>query len=184
MDFLASLRRQTFILALCYIITGALFVIFPGTAAVTIVRIIAVAALVVGIIKIVEFFSSQKYEKPFSNSLASGVVISALAVFMLIQPQVIVSIIYVVIGIFLIIDGVITVQSAIDLWHFQEERNFIILILGIVTLIFGVVILFNPFSTAEALVLTSGIFLLIAGISDIVSLVHIHGAFKSFDKKD
>lgn len=183
MEFLISLKHQSFALALCYILAGVFFILCPGTAAVIIVRIIAVAALVVGIVKIAEFFSSQKYEKPFSNSLASGVVLSSLSVFMLTQPQTIVSIIYVIIGIALMIDGVISVQSAIDLWHFQENRNWLLLVLGAVILIFGGVVLFHPFSSAETLIFTSGIFMLIGGISDLVALAYIYRASKSFDQK-
>ena len=184
MEFLISLRRQSFALALCYLLAGAFFVLFPGTAAVTIVRVIAIAALVVGIIKIVEFFSAQKYEKPLSNSLTGGVVLCALAVFMLIQPQVIVSIIYVIIGVALIIDGIISIQSAIDLRHFQGSKDWILPLFGAVTLILGIIVLFNPFSSAEALILTSGIFMMIGGIGDLVALGYILGASKTFNKKD
>ena len=183
MDFLVSLKRQTFILTLCYVLIGAFFVFRPGTAAVMVVRILAVAALVVGIIKTVEFFSFQKYDKPFSNSLAGGVLILAMAVFMLVQPQVIVSILYVIIGAALIVNGIIAVQNAIDLWHFQDNRNPVVLLFGAVTLILGVIVLFNPFSTAEVLILTSGVFMLIGGITDLVSLFYIRKASKGQDKK-
>ena len=184
MDFLISLKRQTILLAVCYILTGIFFILCPGTAAVTIVRILAVAALIVGIIKIVEFFSSQKYDRPFRNSLAGGVLVSALAVFMLIQPQVIVSILYVIIGAALIINGVIAVESSVDLWHFQDNRSFVLLLFGILTLILGIIVLFNPFPTAETLILVSGIFMLVGGVTDIVSLVYIHSASGSANKKD
>lgn len=182
MDFLSALKRQTFILALCYILTGAFFVFRPGTAAVIIIRILAMAALVIGVIKTVEFFSYQKYDKPFSNNLTGGVLILAIAVFMLAQPQVIVSILYVIIGAALIVNGIIAVQSAIDLWHFQENRTPVVLSFGTVTLILGIIVLFNPFATAEVLVLTSGIFMLIAGITDIVSLFYIRKASQGQDK--
>lgn len=176
MDFLSSLKRQTLVLALCYLLIGTFFVVCPGTAAVTIVRIIAIAALIVGIIKIVEFFSAQKYEKPFGNTLTIGVVASAVAVFMLLQPQVIVSIIYVLIGIALVISGIVSVQSAIDLRHFRENKHLVLSVLGLVTLLLGILVLFNPFPTAKAMLFASGIFFLIGGITNIVSLFYIHSA--------
>lgn len=183
MDFLTSLKRQSFVLALCYIFIGLFFVIRPGTAAETIVRIIAVAALVLGIVKIVEFFSSQKYDKPFTNSLAGGVILSALAVFMLANPQVIVSIMYAIIGIALIVNGIVAVQSAIDLWHFETQKRMLPLIFGMITLLLGVIVLFNPFSSAQMLILISGIFMIIGGVSDLIALGYIYGVVKDREKE-
>ena len=184
MDFLVSLKRQTFIFALCYLLTGAFFIFRPGTAAVAIIRILAAAALVLGIIKIVEFFSSQKYNKPFRSSLTSGVLILAMAVFMLARPQVVVSLLYVVIGAALLVDGIVAVECAIDLRHFRDGRHTDVLLFGAVTMILGIVVLFNPFSTAEALILASGIFLLIGGVTDLVSLFYIRRASKHGDQDE
>ena len=183
MDFLNSLKRQTSILAVCYLLIGIFFVAFPGIAVNTMVRVIAVAALIIGIVKMVEFFSSQKYEKPFRNSLTSGAAVTVLALFMLIQPQAIVSIFYVIIGAALIINGMIAIQDTINLRHFQTQKNFVMLLLGIVTLLLGILVLTNPFPTAKALIVASGIFLMIGGITNLVSLGYIHGASKTVDKK-
>ena len=183
MDFLISLKRQTLIMSLCYILVGLFFVLFPDTAVATIVRIIGVAAMVIGIIKIVEFFSNQKYDKPFSNSLAGGIILLILAVFLLAKPQVIVSILYVLIGAALILCGILTVQSSVDLWHYEPQRNFILLVSGVLTLILGIIVLFNPFPSAEALILASGIFLMIGGLSDLITLFRILRLIKSSDQK-
>lgn len=179
MDFLTSLKRQSLALAVCNILIGIFFVAFPGTAASTIVRIIAVAALVAGVVQIVAFFSSSKYERPYGNLLTGGVILAALSVFMLIQPQTIVSILYVIIGAFLIIDGIISVQNAIDLRRFSGRINWALLVFGAVVLILGIIVLFNPFTSAKILTLTSGIFMLIGGIGDLIALASIHSAFKS-----
>ncbi len=184
MDFLVSLRRQTLILALCYILIGIFFVACPGTAAETIVRLIAAAALVFGIVQIAAFFSSRKYDEPFRNSLASGTVVSALAVFMLARPQVIVSIVYVIIGAALIVGGILTVQGTLDLWHYRERKNVLPLLLGLLTLLLGVVVLFNPFPTAKALMRISGIFLIVGGAADFIVLAYMIGISNSFVKKE
>lgn len=183
MDLLTSMKHRTYAKALCYILIGTFFVISPGTAAVTVVRILAVAALVVGIVKIAESLSARKSQKPFHNTLAGGIALSALAVFMLSQPQIIVSFIYVIIGAALIIAGIGSMRSSADLKRFQEHKTFTLPALGTITLILGIVVLFNPFPTAKALIFTSGIFMLISGISDIVSLAYIHNASESFSNK-
>ncbi|HBG54972.1 MAG TPA: hypothetical protein DDW99_01745 [Ruminococcaceae bacterium] len=184
MDFLSSLRRQSLILALCYLLIGIFFVLWPGTAVDVIVRVIAMGALIVGAIRIVEFFSSRKYDRPFSNSLAGGVVLAVLGIFMLARPQVIVSILYVLLGGALILNGILAVQSAMDLWHFQPQRKLVLLALGLLTLILGVIVLLNPFSTARALVLVSGVFLIIGGATDLVSLFSVLNVTKSSGRKE
>ena len=180
MKLFTSLRRQTLAAALCIIAIGLIFVIYPGTALDTLVRVLAAAALVVGAIKTAGYFLIKNADRPSRGSLALGLLIFIFALFFLIKPQLIVSILYVLIGFALLLDGMLQLQSAMDLRRFRSNKWVIVLALSALTILLAFVVLLDPFSTAKTLVMVSGIFLIVSGVTDLISLFFIGGIAPGF----
>ena len=85
-------------------------------------------------------------------------------------------------AVIIIVDGILKLQYAVDFYHLQADKWWIELIGAVIMIIVGVVALFNPFSTTEALTIFIGIALMIEGIWDFISLMKIVSVAKKAGK--
>lgn len=76
-------------------------------------------------------------------------------------------IIPVVIGVIVVIHGVHNLFQAIELCKEKYDKWWVALLLGIVTIGFGVLLIYNPFEAVSTMVVLIGVFLIFDGISDI-----------------
>ena len=102
-----------------------------------------------------------------------GAVLIAGGIFIFIKPEFLAGFIVTIIGIIMLADGVLKIQYAVDLLRIKGQGWWIILLTAIIMAVAGIVVLFNPFASAVALMTFAGIFLIADGIADIVSLLYI-----------
>ena len=75
-----------------------------------------------------------------------------------------VSILPFILGLYLIFDGVVKLQAAIDIKKEGYQKWGILLLLAVLMIALGVVILLNPFQSAQALITFIGICMLLDGV--------------------
>lgn len=83
----------------------------------------------------------------------------------------------------MIVDGVLKVQYGVDLAKIGAKMWWTILILAAVIIGLGLVVVFNPFSTAMVFTIFAGIVLIFNGISDIVTTIYVSHIYKELAKK-
>ncbi len=148
--------------ALC--VLGVLLMVFPGISARALCYILGGILTVYGIIKMVGYFSRDLYRLAFQYDLASGSLITALGVIMLLVPDGVISVTHTVIGILILADGLFKIQIAIDARRFGVGKWWLITIFAILTGIAGLLLILHPFAGAEAAVILLGAALLAEGI--------------------
>ena len=148
--------------ALC--VLGVLLMVFPGISARALCYILGGILTVYGIIKMVGYFSRDLYRLAFQYDLASGSLITALGVIMLLLPDGVISVTHTVIGILILADGLFKIQIAIDARRFGVGKWWLITIFAILTGIAGLLLILYPFAGAEAAVILLGAALLAEGI--------------------
>ncbi len=148
--------------ALC--VLGVLLMVFPGISARALCYILGGILTVYGIIKMVGYFSRDLYRLAFQYDLASGSLITALGVIMLLLPDGVISVTHTVIGILILADGLFKIQIAIDARRFGVGKWWLITIFAILTGIAGLLLILHPFAGAEAAVILLGAALLAEGI--------------------
>lgn len=162
---LKSLRNQTLVMALCYVAMGIFFVLAPGASMTTLGTILAVAAAVIGIIKIVSFLS-KKGEK--NKSLTGGFLLIILALFMFIKPSVLSNALYVIIAFVILMNGTMKLETALKLRGEGNKKWGAVTVAALVTILLGVIALFAPFG-AETLVVMAGISMITTGVFDAIT---------------
>ena len=168
-----GIKREIIFMAIALIIMGAVFVIFPAASAVTICYIIVAALCVWGITRLAGYFRTSRFNIFGSYGLVQGAVLIAGGIFIFIKPEFLAGFIVTIIGIIMLADGVLKIQYAVDLLRIKGQGWWIILLTAIIMAAAGIVVLFNPFASAVALMTFAGIFLIADGIADIVSLLYI-----------
>ena len=101
---------------------------------------------------------------------------------LLIRPQTVVSILPILVGLFVIMDGVMRVQSAFELRAAGYDRWWSLLILALVSVVLGAVMLWNPFGTVELLVMAIGVILMVEGALNLVGYIWAAIQLKGLEK--
>lgn len=178
-----SVRKDLIWIAFVLIAAGVLFLVFPDSCSKIICYLIGGALFIGGIISIAAYLKYGR-DVPFSSfGLVRGTALVVIGVFILINPEFLIGFLSSILGIVLIIDGTLKLQYAVDLLRLKISGWVAVLILALAAVVFGVLILFNPFATARTLMYFIGISLVIDGVSDLGTMVYINRCVKRLRKQ-
>ncbi len=170
--YINDLRRGHGI-RLIMLVLGVLFLVFPEKAQKTLAYIIALAFVVLGVIKILSYFSKPKEDAYgyMEYKSKSVIVIGVLyIVFAALIAKVLMSVIPVLLGIIIILNGIIKLQYAFEVKkNFSEGGWEFMMITSVIMIVIGAVILFNPFSTNNLIIRIIGGVLVFESIIDLIA---------------
>ena len=113
-------------------------------------------------------------------NLLLGIVGAVLAgVLLLAHPTGALTVLPIILGFYIIIDSVFSIQAAVELRRFGLGSWGLNLLLGIVGAVLGVLMILDPFDGAAALMIYMGVSLLLAGVESIYTVICLSRAFKS-----
>ncbi len=125
--------------------------------------------IALGIIAIINFLRNSTKDIFIQLNIVYGIVSIVSGIFLVTVPEFIGSIIPIVVGIAVIISSSFKVQQALVLKNLDNKYFLPSLVMAIVCLVCGVVILFNPFTSAVVVTQIIGLFMMIYALLDIVN---------------
>ena len=161
-DYIKRYSKYTVLLSLVLIIMSIFLIAKPEEFLNTIMILIGILLIVSGIIQIISYFSSPKELKAFSLKLLLGFISIILGIIVIVNTSLINTILTGIIGAWIIIQSIIKLQIAINLKEMANNNWKAVVILSILTLILGIIIIFNPFGAIIAIGRISGITLLVS----------------------
>ena len=164
------LSGSQMILGLAMIALGLILLIAPGTAVSFVFNGIGALCIGIGILNLIRYFTMDARASISSNALSSGIILIAGGLAVILLKETLMSIIPVFFGVAILIGGIGKLQAALHFRRMNAQRWYVELIFAAVSIIFGALILFNPFSTAMLLMRVIGLALLIEGLSDLASI--------------
>ena len=178
-NFFSKIIRSSLISSVGLAILGVLLIFESEATIVSISYIIGGVLVAMGILGSMKYFYSET--KNFMD-MVYGIITVILGIIVITNPQAIASIIPFIMGILIIISSVTKLQYAHTLNKHQNTLWKSTLILSIITLIFGLVLVFNPFRGAVFFTRLVGGILLVYGILDVISTMTIRNTFKEIHK--
>lgn len=165
---LNSLRNSLILTSILYIVLGVVLMAFPGSALTLACTLIGIVTLIYAGIRIVSYFQNGgAYTNRFD--LFIGVLLAACGVFLLVCPQLIVSLIPIALGIYILVDSFTAMKKALDMKALGFEKWWISFLVALVLAIFGAVMILNPFGTLSSLVVFIGWGFIFDGVYTIVN---------------
>lgn len=156
------------------LIVFSLCLIFSPQASLNfMVIVIGVFLALSGIIHIVSYFTSDKEFRSISTELIEGTIYTILGIFLIFKPTILNEFLAIIIGAWLIIQFIIKFQFAFNLKSLSSPAWGLMLLSAIGHLIFGILILINPFASMVTLTTIAGIILLISEIFNIVESIYL-----------
>ena len=126
--------------------------------------LLGIALIIFGIVKIIGYFSKDLFRLAFQYDLEFGSVLAVLGIAVLVHPIHAVNLIVIAMGVLIMADAFFKMRIARDSREFGIGDWWFILGTAIVTGILGLLLMFRPGNSAEALITLLGIALVAEGI--------------------
>lgn len=171
-------------LALSGIITilyGLLAFYNPEDMLTTIVSFFGIIILIVGLAMVVGVINNIKNKKSYTADLIWTILTLAVGGVLTFYTAEAVKIFVIIIGVWAILVGILQLYLMTRLDSDDKNKNGF-LINGIITIVFGVILFFDPFASAGAFLIVTGILALIVGVFLIVLALKMKSLSEEFDK--
>ena len=159
-----SIRKHMLLASILLLVLGICFIVWPDEAARILARATAIVIIAVGLFELILFFIGKKKGIVDIPAIISGVLLGALGIYLLIQPDTMLKFFNIIFGIIIIIIGLDHIFQAIFIIRHIRSLWWISLIVGLVALGLGVLTLLNPFSAIRTAMIIVGITMVVEAI--------------------
>ncbi|WP_071441117.1 HdeD family acid-resistance protein [Traorella massiliensis] len=183
LDMIKELKKNMILLAVFYLILGIILVLFPEGSGYAICYLIGGLTIIYGIFHLVLY---QRTKSPFVTyryDLVQGIIGLAIGIYVIIVPEILIETLPVVLGVVVMIDSIVKIQNAWDLKRMGYDRWWLVMIGALVTLVFGLLMVFYPFTVYLSVIVFVGISLIVNGVSDLITIFILNKKVKEFKSK-
>ena len=173
MKALKGATLQNVLMGLLFVLLGVFLVLNPKGVARTICFSIGSVVLLIGVANLVIYFVSDVKHNLPKNKFIIGVILVILGLFFIIGYRAIMEIMSRIMGVMIIFNGVMKLQSALDAMKMKAKGWAVLLLISVVTLLIGAAFLIFSFGSAKLVLRIVGLLLIAIGVSDLVSVLYI-----------
>lgn len=169
-NYLKSIKRNAILCSILLLFVGLFLLIRPGSAIAVVCRVIGAAILIAGVSQCISYLNSQSREESASTgSLVTGIVLILVGLLIVVRPNIIFDLFNLVIACILIFYGITELIAVRTFSRYSEERSTLSLVSGILTLLFGFLLLVAPFlfHATEFILRIAGAFMIYTAISSL-----------------
>ncbi len=178
---LKRIYRMSLITSIVLFIFGLLLILNAEGFIKSVSTIIGIILLLIGMFPVVDYFRYKKDGFFPLISLISGIFSIVCGLMLLINNSLLLFLIPIVIGVWMIINGVNKIQIAFNVRDKNEKSWIITFIFSILIIILGAYFIINPISGAKIVTNTLGIIICIYSLIDIIDCIIIKVKIKNFE---
>lgn len=180
MKKLKHFKWQSMIAAVLYLIVGLLLLFYPQSIADLICNLVGAVMIVYGAVLIISYFMMDLQDSLFRNDFVFGIVWILLGILVIKEKSVFQAMIPFIMGIMIISSGFLKLQDGIDAIRMGYPKSWVYLIMAAISIVLGLVILFNLISANALLYQIIGAGLVYCGISDLYFTITLSSKIKKF----
>ena len=136
---------------------------------------IVIGALMVayGVFDLIAFVTNNR-PYSFRRGLTSGVLITIIGVAFIVQAEQLKNLLAIIIGALILIESIVNCRRAMIIKHFGWNKWYILFIISLVVLVFGILICIYPGLFGEVISLIMGIGIILEALLDIFAIVGMY----------
>lgn len=157
------------LIAVITVIIGLVLFFLPNTSNKIVGVIIGIIFLLSGLNSIYKYFHRDG-AKLYSLNIFFGILYTILGVVIILYPFTVVEFVTICLGLYIVINSASKINYALWLKKGNEDSWLITLATGILLLVIGLLVIFNPFATLT-LTKLAGVFLIITGVLDFMDTI-------------
>lgn len=159
------------IISLLFCGLGVMLIMIPDMIVPVLAGIFGTLLVLFGIVKIIGYFSKDLFRLAFQYDLALGLLLISLGMITIWRAENVMVFNSVVLGVYVLADGLLKIQIALDSRVFGIKNWWLILAAAIVTGTIGCVLIIRPSKSAGVLVILLGCCLLAEGILNLITVL-------------
>lgn len=170
---LRHMKTGTMLLSIAYIALGLMLLIVPEHSLLLLCYAFGAVVLITGIVCLVQYvrIRGNGFVAPFM--LIGGVITGALGIFTLLRPETVASFLPIVFGIFIAVDGFSRIVSGFDLAKRRAHHWWVLALLGVLSILLGLLLIWRPFAVAVSVVMLCGILLIVEGVMNLSCIIYV-----------
>lgn len=153
-------------MSIAFYIAGLAYIFLPKISPFTICIISGIVLIVYGIIKIIGYYSDDLYCLAFQYDLACGLFLMVLGIIILACNQRIIAHLSAGLGVLVLLDSLISIQTSKDARQFGLETWNIILATSIIAAVFSIMLIVRPYHSQMGAHIAAGGTLLAEGLKN------------------
>lgn len=175
-----KMNITSIIFSIIFILIGTFLLARPEDAIHLVSYALGIILIVWGVISVITFFTDKESQNYLDFGFIVGVFVLIFGIIILVKPDTIASIIPLLLGIWMLINGVTKLSYSLTLNNNKSALSSIIISLIIVLL--GILLIINPFQGAKKIVQILGISILVYSILDLIECFSIKRVMKKVKK--
>lgn len=175
-----SMWRPTLFTSIVYFVIGCLMLFMPGLVATYFLKVVGIAGLLYGAYTLLMYFKKDDDDNDHHLSdMIVAVIVLIISAALIIIPNEAMKFVIAVAGIFLILDGLIKIPSALNTLKYIKGSVTVVSLSVGVPIFLGIVFMFLPLQTYEVIAMVFGAGLIIISILDLVSIYYLNKLLKA-----
>ncbi|MCH5265391.1 MAG: DUF308 domain-containing protein [Lachnospiraceae bacterium] len=173
MKLLKQLQWNLILIAVIFIALGVVLILWPGATMATICYILAALLLAVGVLSLIKYLHKDIKGEIYRYDLVVGLSAILGGILVIIKVDRLTDLIPVVLGFLVTISGIMKMQNSVDMLRLGHGNWQIAFGMAVLNIVAGIILLVDPFSSTETLVLWTGIALVYSGGTDLYVTIAI-----------
>jgi len=171
MEFLKEIKSSLLIMSGFYIIIGLVMLIAPTFVSNSICYLIGALCFIIGGLAIYTYIASEVYGTLGAALLIVAVLFIGVGIFIVLNPEFFASFIPIIMGVILVVDAFGKMQSSMTLKKYGYDYWWQVIAAAGVIFVFGILLLFNPFGSLLVLIRILGLFLVVDGFANLLTVM-------------
>lgn len=167
----AGIKRNWLFSSLLSIILGIILMVFPGMTTQLVCAILGGIAILFGLSRVMRYFQQHSiYPEFLQGDLLSGLLCTGAGLFIALRPEIVVSLIPIIFGMFILAGGISGMVRAMDARRAGYAHWAIPMVLAVLALALSLMLMINPFASIKITVMVIGGCLIYEGITDLIAV--------------
>lgn len=181
---LKNVKWSSVLSSIAFIVIGLLVIIYPNLSATVVAYIIGIGFAIFGVINIFAYFMLDIQDTLNRNDFVVGLMALIFGIMVIFKQDLIASLIPLILGLIIMTSGFAKLQRAVISKRIGYSDSMIYIILALISIAFGIVIIFflNGDDMASILFIVIGVGLVYCGISDLFANFFLAAKFNKFVK--
>ncbi|MCI8276739.1 MAG: hypothetical protein HFJ46_02250 [Clostridia bacterium] len=172
-DVVKKYEKNSIVIAIIMTILGVFLFVKPVTSITVIVSLFGIITVLDGLLHVISYFRTEESLRLMSFELVEGITEVIVGILIITGGKTLSTFFPIMIGIWIIIKSIIKFQIGMNLKSVPDSNYLLTIISSIITLIFGFIVILNPFSSIIAVTRIVGIYIVVYEIMNIIESVHM-----------
>ncbi len=166
MKLFKEMKWDALLTGVLYVLLGIVALVLPETMEKTLGYLLAVVLILAGAVSMIAYLLRDAHQNYYHNDFLHGLIGIGLGILVLSRVEVIIALIPFLLGVLVLISGCSKLQDVIDMKRMNYGNWIVMLIFAVINVIFGILLMCNPFESANLLFRLIGIGLIFSGLTD------------------